>query len=248
MASIAVTAGQGAQKSTSTSPSVPHIKRLWQETKRVEQLARLKALQIQTDPKLGGRAWSEASLLWNNMPEDARAGIVLPGPDMFAWVLGVFRTCATLKKRKMLVLELSAQDIADVIKKSKSTVEAVLRWLACGPIEYKGAQVGRGLGIIHRGRRTAWAFLEGVLRRVYRTSKIVLTFVGRLLLGLTSLEDERKLEQEASAQPRKKSKEPKASTSRPPHPSEHEPAAAGEAAADIEVASSWIQRILASLA
>ncbi len=65
MASTAVIAGPAP---TDTAPSVPHIKRLWQETSRVEQIARLKALQIQTDLELGGRAWSEASLLWNNMP------------------------------------------------------------------------------------------------------------------------------------------------------------------------------------
>ncbi len=217
----------------------------------MEQLARLKALQIQADLKLGGRAWSEASLLWNNMPDDARAGIVLPGPDMFASVLGVFRTCATLKKRKMLALELSAQDIADVVHKSKSTVEAVLRWLGSGPIEYKGEQVSRGLGIIDRARRTGLAFLDGILRRVYRTSKIVLTFIGRLLLGLPSVEQERKRAQAASAQPRKKSKksdEPKPSTSRPTYKSEQKPAAAGEAVASAESASFWLQHIRTSLA
>ena len=241
MASAAVIAGQGAQKSTS-EPA--HIVRLWRDTTRVEQLARLKSLQIQADLERGGRAWNDAHLLWENLPDDARAGIDLPSPDMFAWVLGVFRTSATLRNRKMLVLELSAQDIADVLHKSKSTVEAVLRWLGSGPIEYKGEQVSRGLGIVHRARRTGLAFLEGVLRRVYRTSKIVLTLVGRALLGLAAVEDERKQEK-ARAQPRKQSKSP---ASGPTHQSEQDSAAAEEAAAPDEVVRSWIERIHALLA
>ena len=241
MASAAVIEeGQGAQKSTSAPP---RIVRLWRDTTRVEQLARLKALQIQADPELGARAWNDAHLQWENLPDDAQAGIDLPSPDMFAWVLGVFRTSATLRNRKMLVLELSAQDIADVLHKSKSTVEAVLRWLGSGPIEYKGEQVSRGLGIVHRARRTGLAYLEGVLRRVYRTSKIVLTLIGRALLGLPSAEDERKREK-ARAQPRKQSKAPASQ----PHQSEQDSAVAEEAAASTEVGRAWIKRIYASLA
>ena len=45
-------------------------------------------------------------------------------------------------------------------------------------------QLARGLGLIHRGRRTAWAYLAGKLQRVYRTSRMVLTLMGRMLLGL----------------------------------------------------------------
>jgi hypothetical protein len=221
---------------TNVAPQQPHIVRLWNDTARVEQLARLKSLQIQADIKLGERAWADANLLWKNLPKDARASIDLPSAHMFAWVLGVFRTCATLTNRKMLVLEVSAQDIADVIKKSKSTVEATLRWLESGPIEYKGEQVSRGLGVIHRARRTGLGFLDGVLRRLYRTSKTVLTLVGRALLGLPAVEDERKLEK-AAPKKRKVQKSP------PTHRSEHKPAAVEEAAAPTDTGRAWIKRI-----
>ncbi len=153
-----------------------------------------------------------------------------------------------MKKRKILALELSVQEIAKLLKYSKSTVEAALRWLGSGPIDHHDQQVARGLGLIHRARRTGLAFLEGELRRVYRTSKLGLSVFGRLLLGLIDRDDERKQEKAEKRNAGKQSTEPKAPTSRPSHPSEQKPAAAWEAAADTEVASSWIQRILTSLA
>ena len=41
--------------------------------------------------------------------------------------------------------------------------EAVLRWLGCEAIQYSGAQVSRGLGILHRGRRTLSANTDALL-------------------------------------------------------------------------------------
>ena len=114
-----------------------------------------------------------------------------PSPRVFGRVLGLFRTGATLKTGKLLRLEISVAEIADLLGYSKTTVEAVLRWLGSGPIEYQGDQLSRGLGIIHRGRRTAFAYLDGVFRRVYRTSRLVLTMIGRMLLGLGPRDEER---------------------------------------------------------
>jgi hypothetical protein len=172
-----------------TTPPTGHIKRLWRDHVRAEQLARLKGLELQAAKEYGERAWEMANEAWRQIPEDAR--VDLPSPHVFARVLGLFRTGATIKTGKLLQLELSADEIAKLLGYSKSTIEAALRWLDSGPIDYMGDQLARGLGLIHRGRRTAWAVLEGKLQRVYRTSRTVLTGVGRLLLGLGDRYDER---------------------------------------------------------
>src|SRR5208283_2845885 len=96
---------------------------------------------------------------------------------------------------KLLRLEISAEDIGELIGYSKTTVEAALRWLGSGPIENKGVQLARGLGLIHRGRRTALGYLDGILRKLYRTSRTVLTLLGRMLLGLGERDEERRREQ-----------------------------------------------------
>ncbi|MFC1611764.1 hypothetical protein ACFL6C_12450 [Myxococcota bacterium] len=114
-----------------------------------------------------------------------------PSPRVFGRVLGLLRTGATLKSNKLLKLEISTQEMADLVGYSKATVEAALRWLGSGPIEYRGEQVSRGLGLVHRGRRTAWAYLKGQLQRVYRTSKLVLTMLGQVLLGLGDADAQR---------------------------------------------------------
>ena len=145
------------------------------------------------------------------------------------------------------MLELSVQEIAKLLKYSKSTIEAALRWLGSGPIEHLGRQVARGIGLIHRARRTGLAFLEGELQRVYRTSKLGLTVFGRLLLGLVDRDGERKQEKAEQRDTNKKPKEPKASISQPTQQSEQKPAAVEEAAAPTEVGKSWIKRILGSL-
>ena len=172
-----------------TTPPTGHIKRLWRDHVRTEQLARLKALELQAANDYGQRAWEMAHEAWRQLPEQAR--VDLPSPHVFSRVLGLFRTGATLKTGKLLQLEISAEEIADLLGYSKSTIEAAMRWLDSGPIDYMGDQLARGLGLIHRGRRTAWAFLEGKLQRVYRTSKTVLTGLGRLVLGLGDRYDER---------------------------------------------------------
>lgn len=190
MASAAATAGQGATADYLESP--PRIVRLWRDTTRVEQLARFRALELQAGDDYGQNVWQVAYEAHRDLPDGVR--IDLPSPRVFGRVLGLFRTGATLKNGKLLRLEISAQDIADLLGYSKATVEACLRWLESGPIEYLGQQVARGLGIIHRGRRTAWAFLEGIKRRVYRTSRLVLTLFGRVALGLGDRDEERKKE------------------------------------------------------
>jgi len=123
---------------------------------------------------------------------------------VFGRVLGLFRTGATLKSGKLLRLEISAQEMADLLGYAKSTIESALRWLGSGPIDNKGAQLARGLGIIHRGRRTAFGFLDGVFRRVYRTSRLVLTLAGRVLLGLVDRVKERRNEERRKFFQRKK--------------------------------------------
>ena len=167
---------------------------LWKRHDRVrdEQFARLDSLDLQASIKYGKRAWDEAMLQWRQLPAGVR--VDLPGPHVFAAVLGVFRTGATIKDNKLLALELSAAELAELIDYGKSTVEAALRWLGCEAIEVGGVKVARGLGIIHRCRRTGIGLLRGVRKFIYRTSRIVLTEVGRLLLGLGLRPEERKLE------------------------------------------------------
>jgi hypothetical protein len=172
-----------------TTPPTGHIKRLWRDHVRAEQLARLQALELQAAKDYGERVWEMAYQAWRQIPEPAR--VDLPSPHVFARVLGLFRTGATLKTGKLLQLEISAEEIANLLGYSKSTIEAALRWLDSGPIDYMGDQLARGLGLVHRGRRTAWAILQGKLQRVYRTSKTVLTGLGRLVLGLGDRYDER---------------------------------------------------------
>ena len=194
MASALAIPGPGPTTTSSTTP--PRIVRLWRDTTRVEQLARLRSLELQPGDDFGQRAWELAHEQWRNLPDHAR--IDLPSAHVFGRVLGLFRTGATLKTGKLLQLELSAEEIAELLGYSKTTIEAALRWLSTGPIEYVGDQLARGLGFIHRGRRTAWAFLQGRMQRVYRTSKTVLTGIGRLLLGLHDRYDERQAEKRAA--------------------------------------------------
>ena len=134
--------------------TVPVVKILWkaQDKRRVEQLARLQALQLQHCEFFGAAVREQARLLYNQLPPFAR--IDLPSEHVFGSLLGLFRTCATLKKSPIGRLELSVEEIAELINYSKSTTEAALRWLGCGPIEYRGDILARGLEIIHRGRRT----------------------------------------------------------------------------------------------
>ena len=194
MASALAIPGSGPTTTSSTTP--PRIVRLWRDNTRVEQLARLRSLELQPGDDFGQQAWALAHEQWRNLPDHAR--IDLPSPHVFGRVLGLFRTGATLKTGKLLQLELSAEEIAELLGYSKTTIEAALRWLSAGPIEYVGDQLARGLGFIHRGRRTAWAFLEGRMQRVYRTSKTVLTGFGRLPLGLVDRHDERLAEKRAA--------------------------------------------------
>jgi len=119
---------------------------------------------------------------WRVLPDSVR--IDLPSPRAFARVLGVYRTGATLKKRPLRRLELSVREISELAGYSQTTTAAVLRWLGCESLEYGGARVAAGLGVIHRGRRTAWGYLRGARQRLYRTSRSVLTAIGAALLGL----------------------------------------------------------------
>jgi hypothetical protein len=184
---------------------------MWKETVRTEQKARFQALELQAGDEMGERAWELAAAQWNQFPEDIR--VDLPSARVFGRILGLFRTGATLKKRKLLRLELSAQEIADLLGYSKSTIEAALRWLGCGTIEYRGDVFGKGIGLIHRARRTAWAFLEGRFQKVYRTSKTLLTLFGRMVCGLGARDDERRKEQQ-----KVKSMAQKAAAATPPSP------------------------------
>lgn len=167
---------------------------------RTEQLARLSSLELQAGDGFGEAAWMLAHELWRQLPDGVR--IDLPSAHVFCRILGLLRTGATLKTGKLLRLELSAEEIGTLIHYSKTTVEAALRWLGSGPIEYAGQQVSRGIGLINRGRRTAWGYLEGKLRRIYRTSRVVLTSVGRLALGLGGSEEDRAEKRRERAQRR----------------------------------------------
>ena len=181
--------------------------RLWREHTRVEQFARLNKLQIQTCDEAGFQAHEMARLIHRQLPEEAR--IDLPSPRVFSRILGLFRTCAQLKKGSIHRLELSAEEIAALVGYSRTTTESALRWLGCAPIIYKGNRYGEPLKIIHRGRRTAPAFVSGVFRFVYRTSRLVLTNAGRLLLGLGMRRAEGR---------KQKYREAAAATPKPPSP------------------------------
>ncbi len=252
-AAVAIPSPHG---SATTGPTVgeqpPHIVRLWGESTRVEQLARLKALELQPGDEYGLQAWQQAQEIHRNLPKRVR--IDLPSPRVFGRVLGFFRTGATLKTGKLLRLEISVQEMAHLLGYSKATVEACLRWLGSEPIEYQGEIIARGLGIIHRGRRTAWAFLDGVRRRVYRTSRLVLTLIGRLLLGLGEREQERKKERrEQRRRQQQEQQKQEASVAavevrpEPHHVQGQDDAGAAESDADHDVSKSWLRKIRESL-
>lgn len=182
------------------------IVRLWSDRIRLRQRARLKKLRTRQfdECRSAGRVvWAEAKRIQTELPLECenddgslrRLRVDLPSPDVFALILGVFRSGATLKAGKgdgkILELELSAGDIAELIGRSKATVEAALRFLSCARIQYRGVAYGRALGIVHRRLRYGRAYLAGRLRWVHRTSSIVLTIAGRLLLGLPQRREER---------------------------------------------------------
>jgi len=220
LASSAAITGQGAPKSTPATTPPRHLVRLWRDTIRVEQMARLRKLQLQPGDEFGQHVWEMAHELWGQLPEHAR--IDLPSSRVFARILGLMRTCGTLKTGKLKRLEISAKEMAELVGYSKATVEAALRWLGSGPIEYQGAQLSRGLGILHRGRRTAWAILDGSMRRIYRTSRIVLTTVGQFLVGLATDDAQTKQQRRAAAQAKRKASVPLAASEPPPPPREQE--------------------------
>jgi len=222
--------------------------RLWKDTTRVEQLARLGALELQSGDDYGSKAWQMAEQAHRDLPNGVR--IDLPSPRVFGRVLGLFRTGATLKSGKLIRLELSIQEIADLVGYSKATVASCLRWLGSEAIDYEGQPVARGLGFIHRGRRTAWAFLDRVRKRVYRTSRLILTLYGRLALGLGDRSLERKKEKRQQRHQQKQThKESPPAVEVERREEQHVQSKAGgdggpdDDAAAEDVGKSWIQRI-----
>ena len=111
--------------------------RLWRDHGRVEQLARLKSLEIQHGD-YGQKAWDLAHREWRQLPEGSR--IDLPSPRVFSAVLGLFRTGATLKNGKLIQLELSVAEIAEVVGYTKTTAEAALRWLGSAQSRTRGCR------------------------------------------------------------------------------------------------------------
>ena len=245
MSSAVATTGPGPTEAASA-----RIVRLWRDTVRTEQLARLRALELQPGDDFGERAWQLAYEQWRQLPDEAR--IDLPSSRVFGRVLGLLRTGATLKTGKLLRLELAAQELAELVGYSKSTVEAALRWLGSEPIEYAGQQLARGIGLVHRGRRTAWAYLKGRLQRIYRTSRLVLTLFGRVTLGLDSPDEDR------AAKRRERAARRKTPTTAPAPRQQAEPERGQGAQAppptappdeprDGDLGKQWIKRILEAL-
>lgn len=114
--------------------------------------------------------------------------IIVPSLRAFAAVLGLFRTCVTLKKEPMHRLQLSRADIAQHAKLSPATTAAVLRWLDSRHAEHRGVQLDRRpLGWIHRAYRYGEALLvtpAGRTRKcaVNRTNATWLTPEGAIAL------------------------------------------------------------------
>jgi hypothetical protein len=171
-----------AGKAPAAGAGARPIVRLWREPTRVEQAARLGGMQIQTCDEAGRTAWEQAHRLWLQLPAGVR--VDLPSWRVFARVLGVYRSAATLRNQPMQQLELSGAEIAKLAGYGKSTVEAALRWLGSEPVRWFGMVVAQGLGYVERGRRKAKAYLKGTLRDVYRTSVTALSVLGRGVLGL----------------------------------------------------------------
>lgn len=161
------------------------IVRLWSDERRSEQFNRFKdpAMELQAGDVAGASVWERAHTLWQALPEGSR--IDLPSPRVFGRILGVFRSGALVKDRPIRMLELSGEEIGELIGYHQKTVYAALRWLDTAPLKYNGEVVlAQGLGILHRSRRVGWGYLRGVRRRLYRTSRLVLTYFGQTLLGL----------------------------------------------------------------
>lgn len=164
------------------------VVRLWRDVDRTQQRARFLGLpEIAPHDKGGRLAWEEARCIYRQLPQGC--DIMLPSARVFARVLGLMRSGHKLKNNPIKKIELSTQEIAECIGYSKSIVCAALRWLGCGPIRYRGEIVGRGIGWLHRGRRVGAGYLFGKLRRLYRTSVMVLTLVGSGMLGLAMVGD-----------------------------------------------------------
>jgi len=163
--------------------------RLWSDKKRFEQIRRIEALQRQACDAEALEVWKKCNEIKKTFPKGVR--VDLPSVHVFSALLGVIRTTVKIKKDPMLKLELSAQDFADKIHYDKSTVESALRWLGEDAITYRGEAVAQGLGIIERSRRKGCAFVKGVEKLVYRTTITTLTAMGRVLLRLALIVEEK---------------------------------------------------------
>ena len=108
-----------------SSTTTPYIVRRWSDAVRIEQMARLGSLELQPGDEYGERAWQLALEHWRQLPDTAR--IDLPSSRVFGRILGLYRTGATLRNSKLLRLEISAQEIANLIGYSKATVDMTFR-------------------------------------------------------------------------------------------------------------------------
>ncbi len=115
--------------------------------------------------------------------------IEVPSERLLARVLGLLRSLVTMKNGYYR-MELSAEEIGELLHASASTVKAALRVLGCNRLRYKGVDADVApAGILHRARRTCDGVKDGVRQRLYRTSAIALTHTGRSMLRLPMGED-----------------------------------------------------------
>lgn len=117
------------------------------------------------------------------LPGGVEVGV--PSARVLTAVLGLYRTGATLRRGRLLTLELGLEELAELLGVAKSTVALAVRWLGCEDFEAAPGVMVRALGFVQRVRRAAMAELDGVRRKVYRTSKSFLTEIGKQLLGVT---------------------------------------------------------------
>jgi len=164
----------------------PAFRKLIRDDVRKSQRRRIRHLQKQDCDTQGKEVWRLARELAVEIPTGMRRAVTVPSWRVFAAILAMFRCLATLKKAEgpILVLELSAKEIAEKVGYSRSTVQAALRWLCDDPIHVWGVWVASGLGILNRKKRFAMAMFDGQPAPASITSTIHLTLRGKILLHL----------------------------------------------------------------
>lgn len=176
----------------------------WSEHRRIHQWGRLRkkyGFRVQDAEEAGREAHKLCLLRWRSLPSDVRSSVKLPSWRVFANVLGLMEGTRTLAN-PILQLDLALRQMAEILKYNRQTICAAMRWLGTQCIRYAPRHMQiherdkeefcRGIGWLHRARRTGYAYIDGKRTKVYRTSLMVLTSEGLAALKLRVINGARK--------------------------------------------------------